>query len=318
MVRAASNNFIALYDTRNWRWLADWVKSILALHWILLSILLAATAFTQDARIVLLGTGTPNPEPERSGPAVAVIAGSRVYVVDLGPGVVRRAASAGVTMKQLTRGFVTHLHSDHTIGLPDFIFTPAVTGRSEPLQLFGPPGLRAMTANILKAWRQDINIRLHGMEPSIRNAYVVKAQDVRPGEIYRDDTVRVIAFAVDHGTWKHAYGYRFEIGSKVFVISGDTTFSEKLIAAAKGADVLVHEVYSEKGWNGRTADWKKYHAAFHTSGPDVGRAATRAGVKKLVLYHQLLMGEKPEQMLEEVRNTFTGEVLNGKDLDVIK
>ena len=281
--------------------------------------LLALSSSAQDVRVVLLGTGTPNPEPERSGPAVAVIAGQRVYVVDFGPGVVRRATAAGIEMKQLTRGFATHLHSDHTVGLPDFIFTPAVTGREEPLLLFGPPGLRAMTANIMKAWKQDINIRLHGLEPSIAQAYVIQAKDVRPGEIYHDEAVRVIAFRVDHGLWKHAYGYRFEAGGKVIVISGDTTLSNSLIEAAKGADILVHEVYSEKGLRmNRTPEWRKYHAAFHTSGPDVGRVATRAGVKKVVLYHQLPMGEKPEQVLEEVRSTFAGEVLYGHDLDVIR
>lgn len=285
---------------------------------ILLFLLLAASTAAQDTRVVLLGTGTPNPEPERSGPAVAVISGDRVYVVDFGTGLVRRAAAAGIAMKQLTRGFVTHLHSDHTIGLPDFIFTPAVTGRLEPLQLFGPPGLRAMTTNIMKGWKQDIEMRLHGLEPSVREAYVVKAKDVRPGEVYRDSTARVIAFPVNHGSWKHAYGYRFEIGGKVIVISGDTTFSQSLIEAAEGADILVHEVYSEKGLNNRTPDWQTYHAAFHTAGPDVGRVATRAAVKKLVLYHQLPMGQRPEQVLEEVRTQFQGEVIYGKDLDVIR
>lgn len=286
---------------------------------ILLLLFPLALSFAQDVRVVLLGTGTPNPEPERSGPAVAVIAGKRVYLVDFGPGVVRRAKSAGIEMKQLTRGFATHLHSDHTAGLPDFIFTPAVTGREEPLLLFGPPGLQAMTANIMKAWKQDINIRLHGLEPSIAQAYIIHAKDVRPGEIYHDEAVRVSAFRVDHGMWKHAYGYRFDAGGKVIVISGDTTFSNSLIEAAKGADILVHEVYSEKGLRiHRTPAWGKYHAAFHTSGPDVGRVATRAGVKKLVLYHQLPMGENPEQLLEEVRSTYAGEILYGHDLDVIR
>jgi ribonuclease BN (tRNA processing enzyme) len=134
------------------------------------------------------------------GPAVAVVSGERVYVIDCGPGVVRRAAEAGLTMAQLTRAFITHLHSDHTAGYPDLIFTPAVTGRTEPLEVFGPPGLRAMTAHIMQAWKQDIDIRLHGLEPAVPKAYVVIAHDVKPGIIYQDATVRVIAFPVHHGT----------------------------------------------------------------------------------------------------------------------
>ena len=281
-------------------------------------LLTALAAFGQDTRVILLGTGTPNPEPARIGPAVAIVSGERVYIVDSGPGVVRRAAEAGIAMKQITRAFITHLHSDHTAGLPDLILTPAVTGRMEPLTIYGPPGIRAMTRNIMKAYQQDINIRLHGMEPAVAAAYRVEGRDGKPGEIYHDDAMRVEAIAVKHGTWKHAYGYRFSAKDKIIVVSGDATYSESLMAASRGADILVHEVYSEKGLRQRTADWRRYHAAFHTSGPDVGRLAAQAGVKKLVLYHQLLMGETAEQVLNEVKTGFHGEVIYGKDLDVIR
>ena len=281
-------------------------------------LLLCATAWAQDTRVILLGTGTPNPDPRRMGPAVAIVSGDRVYVVDCGPGIVRRAAEAGLAMAQLTRAFITHLHSDHTTGYPDLIFTPAVTGRKEPLEVFGPPGLRAMTRHIMRAWKQDIGIRLHGLEPSVPRAYIVTAHDVKPGVIYEDAAVRVLAFPVQHGSWKHAYGYRFEAKDKVIVISGDTTYSETLIEAAKGCDILVHEVYSKKGWERRTPDWRRYHAAFHTSATDLGRLAAKVRPKKLVLYHQLPMGETPDEILQEIRERFDGEVLYGDDLQVIR
>lgn len=285
---------------------------------LLLFLLGFALSMAQDTRVILLGTGTPNPEPERMGPAVAIVSGGRVYIVDSGPGVVRRAAEAGITMKQITKAFITHLHSDHTAGLPDLIFTPAVTGRLEPFTIYGPPGMRAMTRHIMKAYEQDIKIRVHGMEPAVAVAYKVEGLDVKPGEIYRDETMRVEAIAVKHGTWKHAYGYRFTAKDKVIVVSGDTTYSEALLEASRGADILVHEVYSEKGWRNRTPDWQKYHAAFHTTGADVGKLAAKAGVKKLVLYHQLPMGETAEQVEAEVRTAFAGAVIYGKDLDVIR
>ncbi len=258
---------------------------------LLFSTLLAATAVAQDTRVILLGTGTPNPEPDHSGPAVAVVVGENVYVVDSGPGVVRRAVQAGIRMEQLTRVFITHLHSDHTIGLPDLIFTPAVTGRERPIEIYGPPGLRAMVRHIMSAWGEDIQICVD---------------------------VRVSAFRVSHGSWKHAYGYRFDAGGKVMVISGDTTFSESLIAAAKGCDILVHEFYSQKGWEARTPEWQRYHAAFHISAPDLGRLAARVMPKKLVLYHELPMGRPPDEVLGEIRQHYTGEVIYGKDLDVIR
>ncbi len=288
------------------------VTNLILLLW------LALAACAQDTRVVLLGTGNPNPEPDRMGPAVAVLSGDRAYIVDCGPGVVRRAAQAGIPMEKLTRAFVTHLHSDHTVGLADLIFTPAVTGRKEAFDIYGPPGLRSMTELVRKAYREDQQIRLHGLEPSVAQAYVVHAHDVKPGEIYRDGAVRVIAFAVRHGSWKYAYGYRFEAADKTIVFSGDTTYSPELIAAARGCDILVHEVYSEKGLESRTADWQRYHRAFHTSGRDVGRVAAQVHPKSLVLYHQLLWGQSAAEVLAEVAQEYSGNTKFGKDLDVIR
>lgn len=280
--------------------------------------LLTTAAMAQDTRVVLLGTGTPNPTPDRSGPAVAIRSGNRVYIVDCGPGVVRRAVQAGIEMEQLTLAYITHLHSDHTLGLPDLIFTPAVTGRLQGLDLYGPPGLRAMTSHLMKAYAEDQQVRLHGLEPAVPKAYVVRAHEVKPGEIYSDPAMRVTAFRVNHGSWKYAFGYRFDAPDKSIVVSGDTTYSPGLIDAARNCDILVHEVYSAKGLEGRTADWQRYHRAFHTSGYDVGRLAAQVRPKTLVLYHQLPMEQTPEEIVEEVKQQFQGTVVFGKDLDIVR
>ncbi len=285
---------------------------------VIIGLLLVAGVSAQDTHLILLGTGNPNPDPERSGPAVAVVSGGNVYIVDAGPGVVRRAAKAGLKMAQLKTAFITHLHSDHTVGLPDLIFTPAVTGREVGIELYGPPGLEAMTAHITAAWKEDIDVRLHGGEPSQPKVYDTRAHDVMPGEIYRDEAVRVIAFPVNHGTWKHAYGYRFEAKDKVIVISGDTTYSESLIAAAQGCDLLVHEVFCRKAWEKRPPAWQAYHAAFHTLAPDLGRLAAIVKPGKLVLYHQLPNTGSEQDILQEVRSGFQGEIIYGNDLDVIR
>jgi ribonuclease Z len=221
-------------------------------------------------------------------------------------------------MDQLTLAFITHLHSDHTVGYPDLIFTPAVTGRTAALEVYGPPGLRAMTDHIMSAWKEDMDIRLHGLEPALPQAYVVHAHEVKAGEIYRDSVMRVTAIPVDHGNWKFAYGYRFEARDKVIVISGDTTYSRRLIDAAKDVDILVHEVYSAAGLAKRTADWQKYHSTFHTSGGDVGRIAAEVRPKKLVLYHELPFTETREEIMREVRAQYDGEVIEGRDLQVIR
>ena len=167
-------------------------------------------------QVVMLGTGTPNADPDASGPAVAIVVNQTPYVIDSGPGVVRRAAAAfrqgvaGLEVSRLRRLFITHLHSDHTAGYPDFIFTPAVLERDAPLEVYGPPGIKKMTDHVMKAWAEDIDLRLHGLEPAKPRGYQVIVKEVKEGLVYRDENVTVKAFPVLHGSWKYALGYRFE------------------------------------------------------------------------------------------------------------
>ena len=131
-----------------------------------------------STRVVMLGTGTPNADPERSGPAVAIVVGNVAYLVDAGPGIVRRAAQAArddsipaLAAPRLRRVFITHLHSDHTTGLPDLIFSPWVLGRAEPLEVFGPRGTKQMVDLLEQAYSEDVQIRLNGGEPSNKAGY---------------------------------------------------------------------------------------------------------------------------------------------------
>jgi ribonuclease BN (tRNA processing enzyme) len=273
-------------------------------------------------QVVLLGTGTPNADPDRSGPAVAVVVNDTPYVVDCGPGVVRRAAAAerrgvkGLAVAKLRRLFITHLHSDHTVGLPDFIFTPAVLERDAPLEIYGPPGIKKMTDHILKAYAEDINIRLRGLEPSKPRGYVVNVHEINTGVIYRDENVTVKAFAVKHGSWKRALGFRFETPDRAIVISGDCAPSESIIEACNGCDVLIHEVYSTAGFSRRPPEWQRYHSNFHTSSKELAGIATKARPGLLILYHQLQWGVTPEQLLGEIKEGYSGKVVSGNDLDV--
>lgn len=195
--------------------------------------------------IVLLGTGGPRPDPEKSGPATAVVVGRRVFLFDAGPGVERRLSAAGLPIDGVTALFVTHLHSDHTLGLPDLIFTSWVMGRRLPLQMYGPHGLRAMTDHIVAAWSEDIAIRTNGLEHETPNGFRVAVHDISPGVVYDSGGVKVTAIPVLHGDWKEAYGYRIDTPNRSIVISGDTRPSPALEAAARGVDVLIHEVYPE-------------------------------------------------------------------------
>jgi ribonuclease Z len=269
------------------------------------------------AQVILLGTGTPNAEPERSGPSVAVVANGAPYIVDFGPGVVRRATAAHIKPSDLRIAFTTHLHSDHTVGLADLILTPWTLERTAPLELYGPRGIRAMARHILAAYREDIQVRLTGDEPSNKTGYRVNTHEIKAGVVYRDANVTVTAFRVPHGDWKEAFGYRFDTADgRSIVISGDTGPSDAVAQACHGCDVLVHEVYSTSGFARRPAEWQRYHARYHTSAEELGRIATKARPGLLVLTHQLLWGTSDEDLLAEVRRGYAGKVVSGRDLGV--
>ncbi len=267
-------------------------------------------------KVILLGTGTPNADPAQSGPATAIVVNGSVYLVDSGPGMVRRAAAAELKMPELKRVFITHLHSDHTAGFSDLIFTPWVLERKAPLQAYGPPGLKNMSEHILAAYAEDIKMRIKGLEGANPTGYQVDAHEVQPGIVYKDANVKVTAFRVPHGSWKFAYGYRFETRDRTIVISGDTTFTRDMAEQAHGADLLIHEVYCEAGFATRSEKWKKYHASFHTASRDLARIAAEAKPKLLVLYHVLLWGQSDQQLLNEIREIYKGPIAVGKDLQV--
>jgi ribonuclease BN (tRNA processing enzyme) len=277
---------------------------------------------SEITQVVLLGTGTPNAEPDRWGPALAVVVNGTPYLVDAGAGVVRRASAAfargieGLEVRRLGIVFLTHLHSDHTVGLPDLIYSPWVLEREAPLEVLGPPGTEAMAFHLAEAYKEDVAVRIQGLEPINPSGHVVEAKDVQPGVVWEDENVKVTAFEVAHGDWAQAFGYRFETPDRVVVISGDTAPTEAVVEYCSGCDILVHEVYSQAGFDRRSPDWQRYHAASHTSAPELGRIASRAGARLVVLTHQLLWGATPDELLAEVQSTFDGPVAYGRDLDV--
>jgi ribonuclease Z len=173
-----------------------------------------------------------------------------------------------------------------------------------------------MMHHIQEAYALDVRVRLEGLEPANATGYRAVAHEVSSGVVYEDEYVRVLAYAVPHGDWEEAFAYRFETADRVIVVSGDTAPTQAVVEACRGCDILVHEVYSQAGWERRVAIWQEYHAASHTSGPALGRLAAEAQPGLLVLTHQLLWGATPEELLAEVRSEFSGEVVYGKDLDV--
>ena len=290
---------------------------------VLAAVLLAprTTANTQTtSRVVMLGTGTPRPNPDRSGPATAIVVGDRAYLVDFGPGVVRRAAAAqrnGIAALEPTKisvAFLTHLHSDHTAGYPDLLLTPWVFGRKQ-LDVYGPEGTEEMTQYLLMAYRRDIENRTNGMERA--GPLVVHAHDVRPGVVYKDDRVTVKAFPVPHGELApQAFGYRFETPDRVIVISGDTSPSDEVVANCQPCDVLIHEVQLPSYNVESMPDWPAYRARYHTTTDQLAALANRAKPGLLVVYHTAAAEAGLQEILREIQRTYHGKVVIAHDLDV--
>ena len=270
--------------------------------------------------VILLGIGMPYPDPNTSGPATAVVYGERVFLFDAGSGVMRRMNAAKLPISGPEAVFITHLHSDHTLGYADLILTSWVMRRRSPFPVFGPAGLRRMTNHLLAAFSEDIEIRTRGLEREAPRGYLVDVHEIRSGVIYQKDGVRVTAIAVPHGSWKQAFAYRIDTPDRSVVISGDTAPSNALEKASQAVDVLVHEVYSaahlapEKRPGGEL--WPQYMREFHTSDRELGEIAGRAKPKLLLLTHVIRMGATDEELLAAVRDGgYNGNVVIGKELE---
>ncbi|MBL6963998.1 MAG: MBL fold metallo-hydrolase [Bacteroidetes bacterium] len=299
---------------------------------LLWTLLFQTGSFSQDntksstsSQIVFLGTGTPNPDPNHSGPSLAIIVNNTAYLVDFGPGLIRKAAAhspryggsvEALEAKNLKKAFLTHLHTDHTAGYPDLIFTPWVMGRDEPLEVYGPKGITHMTEHILQAYEEDIKIRLNGLEPANDQGWRVNTHEIKEGIIYKDENLEVEAFLVEHGNWEQAFGFIFTTPDRKIAISGDTKPSQNLIDKCKGVDVLIHEVYSDEQLKFRAELWQKYHPQFHTSTTELAEIAKQVKPGLLLLYHQLAWGATEKELVEEITRIYDGRVISANDLDM--
>ncbi|THD36140.1 MAG: MBL fold metallo-hydrolase [Sphingomonas sp.] len=272
-------------------------------------------------RVVLLGTkGGPTPSPYRAAPATLIQVGGKAWVVDCGNGVANQLAKAGVALDTLSRLFVTHNHSDHIADVGTLIELAWSSGLKTPVTVHGPPPIKAIVRDQLAALSYDVAARIRE-EGRIPLAPLVDVEErATGGVVVRDGGTTVTSCLVDHESVKPAFAYRFDTPGRSIVISGDTHYSENLVALAKGADLLIHEaIYAPAipQMAGENASTLVNHLRrSHTSAEDAGRVAARAGVKKLVLSHLVPGGPQvtDAMWLAAVRTTFAGEVVIGRDL----
>ena len=270
---------------------------------------------------MLLATGTPSYTPGRTHQqASAVLVDEQAYLIDCGDGAMSRIAEAAhqgiaaLAFTRLTHLFLTHLHPDHTAGLPGLIIGPWVMRRTEPLHIYGPKGTRALVTGLLAAYETGIAEHRDGLAP-INHPLLIEVHEVSPGEIYRDERVTVSAFPVDHGTLE-AYGLKFTTPDKVIVHSGDTCPTPTLIEQARGCDILVHEVYFRQSMaENFPPAWKTYHSTVHTSEIELAEIAEAVQPKLLILNHQLVWGDyTSEDLMSSLTRRYAGKVAFGRDL----
>lgn len=289
-----------------------------------------------DTKVIMLGCGTPNACFNASGPAIAITVDNQCYLFDCGPGVVRQITRMyhkkenALYLPNITKLFITHLHSDHTLGLSDMMLTPWVLERTKPLDVYGPKGISNMCEHLLKAYEQDIQFRIHGFEKANETGIQIQPHEIQEGIIYQDNNIKVEAFLVSHGQWE-SYAYKCITKDKTIVLSGDTCPVEKMIEKAKDCDILIHEVFYSKGLASRDAKWQNYHSHVHTGAIELGKLAQQAKPKVLVTYHRLYhmnmldntidieneMNKRDQLIKQEISQNFQGEIIMAHDFDII-
>ena len=284
----------------------------------------AMTLAAPKSRLILLGTGGgPSPKANRSAPAQVIMVGDRAYVIDCGDGVARQLVRAGISLSSLSHLFITHHHSDHNADYGNLLLLSWAAKLNKPVQAYGPPPLKRMTKLFLELNEVDIRTRIadEGRPPLADR--IVPHEISTGGLVMQDQWVKVTAALVDHPPIKPAFAYRFDCPDRSIVISGDTRPCDRLVELARGADVLVHEalylpaleqlIATEP--NAKTL--REHLLASHTPVADVGRVATEAGVKTLVLSHLVPGGNtaiKEDDWIEAVRPHFSGTIIIGQDL----
>ena len=271
-------------------------------------------------QLVVLGSGTPNADAERVSSGIAIAVDDQPYLIDCGHSVVQRVVQAHADgliawdTTDLTRLFVTHLHADHTVGLPDLLFTPWIHGRAEPLQAYGPLGFDTMISHINIAYAE--NIREHRTaHPSTERGYQVEVHQVSEGICYQDEQVAVYALKANHGELT-ALSYKLVTPDATIVVSGDIKPVPDFTNWVRGCDLLIHEVYSSGQFPDRPPAWQAYHSRVHTSALELAVLANEIKPARLLLYHQLFWGQTPAELVAEITQEYDGCVVSTNDLDV--
>lgn len=278
-----------------------------------------------DFKVTLLGTSSTVPWADRYGPSTLIEAGDQTLLFDAGRGVPIRMRQINVPLRKINVLFITHYHSDHTLGIPDVWLTGWLSNpsaqRTTPFHVIGPVGAKALMSNLQNAYAADIKIRIEDTKLPPEGIAIVAEEFDKDGLVYEKNGVKVIAFEVDHGAAiKPAYGYRIEYRDRSVVISGDTRYNQNVIKYGTGADVLIHEVASARPELLATSIPVQRVIAHHTTPREAGRVFSQAKPKMAVYSHISLQGRENfpvptiDEVIAETRQTYSGALVAGEDL----
>ena len=267
-----------------------------------------------EIRVTLLGTGSPRPLMDRFGPSILVEAGGEKLIFDVGRGAMQRLFQLDVSYADVTGVFLTHLHSDHIVGLPDLWLTGwIISNRTTPLSLWGPTGTRRMAANLERAFTFDRDIRVREGKVPVAGGQI-DAHDISQQVVFDRGGVKVTSFLVDHGMVRPALGYRVDAGSRSVVLSGDTRYSPNLIRHAKGVDLLIHEVGAASAEELRRNENSRTIIAHHTTPERAAQLFNEVRPKLAVFSHIVLRDISVEDVMRTTRQTYAGPLQLGEDL----
>ncbi|HVW16152.1 MAG TPA: MBL fold metallo-hydrolase [Mucilaginibacter sp.] len=269
---------------------------------------------SQNLRVTLLGTGVPQPAIERFGPSIVVQAGGQCLLFDAGRGCLQRLNQIKLSYDNIDALFLTHLHSDHVVGLPDLWLTGwLLSRRASPLKVFGPAGTSDMVMYLQKAFAFDINMRIKD-DKAPEAGSKLNVIEIHQGVIYEKDGVKVVAFEVDHGPVKPAFGFRIDYKGHSVVLSGDTRYSENLISFARGTDLMIHEVAVAPDTLHQSNP--RYSILAHHTTPEQAAKVFNEVKPKLAVYSHIvrLYGLGEEDLLKRTKANYSGPFVIGQDL----
>lgn len=303
------------------------MKSNFFLAVVVLALQLPSTA--QTITVTLLGTGAPQPTMDRFGAATLVEAGGTYFLFDCGRGATQRLWQQKIGAGKVNRLFLTHLHSDHIVGIPDLwllgLMPGAFGNRKQPLEVYGPAGTHTMMKGLKQAYQWDIQTRV-AEYPSADSGTIVHANDVTEGVVYNKNGVKVTAFWVNHSDIiDSALGYRLDYMGRSVVISGDTRYSENLVKHSTGVDVLIHEVIAIRDDVMATSPLARKITNFHTTPEDAGKIFSLTKPRLAVYTHVAIPAldpskppVTPDDIISRTKKYYSGQLAVGEDLMVIE